>query len=125
MKENEMDDRCPLSPERDAELRELIEEQTGLLANAAANASLQLLGMLGAYHGEVTDEYRLEVAKSLVMVLLAIGSVRACIEHAHGAMTDGERVGFIVGLVAKAFGMSDAGPIISELLADCAAGEKT
>lgn len=99
----------------DDELKALIAEEEGKIANAAADSCLQLLAVLGAMRGEATLEYRAEVGSSLVVVMLALASVRMCIEAASAELTEGQRVLRLARLVGGAFDI-DPDQIMARLL---------
>lgn len=97
------------------ELKALMAEQEGLLANEAADANLKLLALLGAMTGEVTPEYRHEVARALVYVMMALSSVRYCIESVTRRFSHGDRLVYLAMLVAVAFRM-DHDSFVMELV---------
>lgn len=101
-----------------SELNALLNEEAGRIQNDAADTSLIVLAMLGAYRGPVTLSYQMECAKALVRVLVCMAAVRACIEHGNGELTDEGRLVFIARLIAAAFDINSA-PLVAELIQEC------
>lgn len=101
--------------QEDDELRALMMEQEGRIANEAADACLKLLGALGANRREATVLYRSEVCGLLVRVFLAMAAVRQCVEAAMGNLSHQERLCVLTRMVGMTFAI-DPEPVIEELL---------